>query len=70
MQFRVLFWRGERHTTMRMFVGANDGARANCGDLVMRNAEFDAFRELAALEYVDKTMLPITEPRPEPKRKR
>jgi hypothetical protein len=68
MMFRILFWRGQVHTTLRVFAGRHDGALGLCGDLVMRCEEFDAFRELTpGIQFVDKA---VAEPEPETKPKK
>ena len=76
MLFRILFWRGEVHTTLSVFAGKQEGALGNCGDLVMRNEEFEAFRQLTEgkgedllVQFVDK-YVKSAELDPAPKRGR
>lgn len=54
MIFRILFWRGEANTSVRLFSKRRE---ATCGDLFMLNDEFDELREKlgAHAEFVDKT---------------
>jgi hypothetical protein len=46
MIFRMYYQQRGGHTHMRLFAGKQDGALGKCGDLTMRNYEFDEFREL------------------------
>jgi hypothetical protein len=48
--FRILFWRGEVHTSLAVYAGPKEGALRSCGNLVMRNDEFEAFRRLTETE--------------------
>lgn len=46
MIFRIYYETAGDHTHMRMFAGKRDGALGKCGDLCMRNEEFEDFRLL------------------------
>ena len=76
MMFRILFWRGQVHTTLRVFAGRHDGALGLCGDLCMRCEEFDAFRQLTEgegvdllVQFVDKHVAPAPLDPPTPKKR-
>ena len=47
MIFRLYHTTLGGHTHMRLFAGAHDGALGNCGNLVMRNEEFEQFRAMS-----------------------
>jgi hypothetical protein len=71
MIFRILFWRGEVHTSLSVFAGVKEGALGSCGNLVMRNEEFDAFRDLdAQFNYIDMYVKPADPPEPKTRGRR
>jgi hypothetical protein len=44
MIFRAYFERVGGHTHIRLFAGSHEGALGKCGNLCMRNAEFEIFK--------------------------
>ena len=44
MLFRIYYETAGGHTHMRIFAGKSEGALGKCGDLCMRNEEFEIFR--------------------------
>lgn len=65
MLFRILFWRGEVHTSFAIYAGPKEGALRSCGIVVLRNDEFEAFRRLTEtegavlrVEFVDEYVKP------------
>ena len=47
MIFRIRYDAAGGHTHCRFFAGPHEGALGKCGDLTMRNDEFDLFRAAA-----------------------
>lgn len=45
--FRIRYELRGGHVHMRVFAGTSEAALGKCGDLVMREEEFDNFRERA-----------------------
>ena len=56
---------GGGHTHIRMFMGqAPNMTLAKCGDLCMRNEEFEWFRSLMKVDVVDANMVEFVEDEP------
>jgi hypothetical protein len=47
MIYRIYHKRLGGHVHMRVFAGKQDGGLGKCGDLIMRDYEFDEFRSRA-----------------------
>jgi hypothetical protein len=53
MLFRFYYETAGGHTHLRVFAGRHVGALGKCGDLCMRNEEFEEFRAITQHSYVE-----------------